>query len=159
MFSALSKNSTFYILDKTSKPVVKIGKVVEAKINPQFYGLSNQEIDITVDVNGQTYEFKKIPVNLSILSPSSGIIISDNADDMIKEYSSMVSASKQILDSIDYHNSVIASEDEIMSILNPKYAKEKEQENKLNALEGRVGNMEQGIDDIKKLLIQMSNNK
>lgn len=47
--------------------------------------------------------------------------------------------------------------DEILSILNPRFAKEKEQENKLNSLEGRVGNMEQGIDDIKTMLSKMLN--
>lgn len=159
MFGALGKGNTFYILDKTTKPILKVGKVIEAKINPQFYGLANQEVDISVDVNGENYEFKKIPANTSIISPSAGIVISDNANDMIKEYETMIVNSKQVLDSIDYHNSVIASQDEIMSILNPKYAKEKEQENKLNALETRVAGVENGINDIKELLIKMSNLK
>ena len=156
MFSTLSKNSVFYILDKNTKPTIKVGKVTDAKINSQFYGLANQEMDITVDVNGETYEFKKIPNNVSIISPSIGIIISDNPEDMIKEYDAAVNTSKQILDSIDYHKSIINSRDEIMSVLNPRYAKEKEQENKLNSLETRVGNMESGINDIKQLLLKMT---
>lgn len=157
MFNTLSKNSVFYILDKNTKPTIKVGKVTDAKINPQYFGLANQEMDITVDVNGDTYEFKKIPTNVSIISPSVGIVISDNSDDMIKEYDTMVSTSKQVLDSIDYHRGVIESQDEIMSVLNPRYAKEKEQENKLNSLENRVGNVESGIDYIKDLLLKMSN--
>lgn len=157
MFNTLSKNSVFYILDKNTKPTVKVGKVTEAKINPQFYGLANQEMDITVDVNGDSYEFKKIPSNVSIISPSVGIIISDNADDMIKEYETMVATSQQVLDSIDYHKCVLNSRDDIMSILNPKFAKEKEQETKLNTLESRVGNVEQGIGDIKNMLNKLLN--
>lgn len=157
MFNTLGKNSLFYILDKNNKPTIKVGKVTDTKINPQYYGMANQEIDITVDVDGDSYEFKKIPANVSILSPSNGIIISDNTDDMIKEYNSMIGFSQQILDSIDYHKSVIDSQDEIMSILNPKYAKEKEQENKLNTLQNRVSNMEQGIDDIKTMLSKLIN--
>ena len=81
MFSNLVQNSVFYILDKNTKPTIKVGKVVKANTNPQYYGLSNQEIDIIVDVNGDTYEFKKIPANLSIVSPSQGIVISDNTED------------------------------------------------------------------------------
>ena len=159
MFNTLGKNSVFYILDKNNKPTIKIGKVTEAKINPQFYGLANQEMDITVDVNGDSYEFKKIPSNVSIISPSIGIVISDNPEDMIKEYDSMVSTSKQVLESIEYNQSIIDSRDEIMSILNPRFAKEKKQENKLKSLEGRVGNMEQGIDDIKTMLSKLITQK
>ena len=157
MFNSLSKNSILYILDKNTKPVLKIGKVSEAKINPQFYGLTNQEIDITVNAGEEIYEFKKIPANLSIVSPSTGVIISDNTEDMMKEYESMVTHSQQVLDSIEYHKAVIDSQDNIMSALNPKFAKEKEQENKLNALEGRMENMEKGIGDIMAMLNQMMN--
>nr|DAO50319.1 MAG TPA: hypothetical protein [Crassvirales sp.]DAR29015.1 MAG TPA: hypothetical protein [Crassvirales sp.] len=159
MFSALVQNSVFYILDKNTKPSIKIGKVVKVDTNPQCFGLSNQELDIVVDVNGDTYEFKKIPANLSIVSPSKGIIISDNPDDMSKEFETMVTISQQTLDSIDYHKSVVESKDSILSILNPRFAKEKEQENKFNSLETRVGSMEQGIDDIKSMLSKILNNK
>ena len=94
---------------------------------------------------------------MSIVNPSTGVVISDNTDDMMKEYEGLVTHSQQILDSIDYHKAVIESQDEIMAILNPRFAKEKEQENKLNALEGRIGNMEKGIGDIRTMLTQMMN--
>lgn len=156
MFSSLSKGSDLYILEKNSQPILKVGKVTEVKVNPQFYGLSNQEIDLFVDAAGESYEFKKIPGNLSIISPSSGIIISDNAEDMTREYESMVTNSRNILDSVEYHKAVIQSQDEILSILNPRYAKEREQENKLNSLEDRIKGMEKGIFDIQAILTQIA---
>lgn len=159
MFNTLGQNSLFYILDKNNKPILKIGKVTEAKINPQFYGLANQEMDIKVDVNGDIYEFKKIPANISIISPSTGIVISDNVEDMTKEYEGLVNSSQQVLDNIEYYQGIVNSKDEIYSKLNPKYAKEKEQENKLNNLEGRVGNVESGINDIKAMLSKVLNSK
>ena len=76
---------------------------------------------------------------------------------MTREFETMVKLSQQAIDTIDYHRGIIDSKDEILSILNPRFAKEKEQENKLNSLEGRVGNMEQGIDDIKTMLSKMLN--
>lgn len=160
MFNNLGKNSVFYILDKNNeKPILKVGKVTDTKINPQFYGLTNQEMEISAVADGQEYIFKKIPTNLSIVSPSAGIVISDNPQDMINEYESMISVSEQALKMVDYNQAVVNSRDEIMSILNPRFAKEKEQENKLNALEGRVGNMEQGIGDIKTMLSKLINVK
>lgn len=111
------------------------------------------------EANGDTYEFKKIPANLSIVSPSQGIVISDNPEDMTKEFESMLKISQQTIDSIDYHRGVLESKDSILSILNPRFAREKEQENKFNALETRVGSMEKGIDDIKAMLSKVLTNK
>ena len=128
MFNTLKQNSLFYIFDKNINPNIKIGKVKNISTNPQNYGLANQEIDITIDVNGDTYEFKKIPANLSIVSPSKGIIISDNVEDMTKEVEVTINNSQQIIDSIDYHKSILE-------------AKDKEQELKLIALENKVDNI------------------
>lgn len=157
MFSTLGQNSLFYILDKNNKPSLKIGKVKEIKINPQSYGLVNQQADIFVDVNGDNYEFKNIPTNVSIYSPSIGIIISDNTDSMIKEFESILSHSQEVLNSIDYHKSILDSKDKIMSYLNPKFAKEKEQENKIIALETKVNNIENGISDMKTMMSELLN--
>ena len=141
MFSTLKQNSIFYIFDKNINPNIKIGKVVNISVNPQNYGLANQEIDITIDVNGDTYEFKKIPANLSIVSPSKGIIISDNVEDMTKEVEVTINNSQQIIDSIDYHKSILDAKDNLLSVLNPRFAREKEQESKLIALENKVDNI------------------
>ena len=148
MFSTLKQNSIFYIFDKNINPNIKIGKVVNIFVNPQNYGLANQEIDITVDVNGDTYEFKKIPSNLSIVSPNKGIIISDNVEDMTKEVEVTINNSQQIIDSIDYHKSIINAKDDLLGILNPRFAKEKEQESKLIALETKVDNILNMLSDV-----------
>lgn len=152
MFSALGQNNVFYILDKNSKPTLKVGKVVKVNTNPQYYGLANQEIDITVDVNGDSYEFKKIPANLSIVSPSNGIVISDNVEDMTREFETMIKLSQQAIDTIDYHRGVIDSKDEILSILNPRFAKEKERDEDINKLKDKMGGIESKMDKILTLL-------
>lgn len=153
MFNSLRQNSVFYIFEKnTDKPSIKIGKVTKVNINPQTFGLANQEIDITVVVNNDNYEFKKMPANVSIVSPSDGIVIADNIEDMTKEIETTVANSQQVLNSIDYHKNIINSKDELISTLNPNYAKQREQELKLVALENKVCSMEQGIGDIKAML-------
>lgn len=159
MFSNLAQNSVFYILDKNTKPVLKIGKVNKIVTNPQYYGLANQELDITVSTDTETYEFKKVPANVSIISPNNGIVISDNIDDMSKEYETFVNNSQNIIDNIDYHKAVIDSKDSIWPILNPQFAKERKQELKFKDLENKVSGMEQGISDIKDMLAKILNNK
>lgn len=159
MFNALTKDSVFYILDKNTKPTLKVGKVTKVETNPQYYGLSTQEVNISVDVNGDAYEFKKIPSNCSIISPSAGIVISDNKEDMTREFETLVSVSQQHIDNIEYDKLVVESKDSILSILNPQFAKEKEQEVRFTSLESRVGGVEKGINDIKSLLVEALNKK
>ena len=157
MFSTLAKGNLFYILDKNKNLDLKIGKVVDIINNGQLYNFAPQELDIAVDVNGETYTFKKVPSNLSIASPSTGVVISDNREDMFNEVENSVKISHQIIDSIPYHKAIISSSDNILSKLNPKFAKEKEQEEKISSLETRMGGIEQGIGNIKEMLNQVLN--
>lgn len=157
MFSNLVKGHLFYILDKNNKLELKIGKVTDINTNPQVYNFAVQETDITVDVNSETYTFKKLPGNLSIASPSTGIVVSDNEDDMFAEVENTVKVSHQIVDSVPYHKTIIANAEPILAKLNPKFAKQKEQETKINNLENRMGGIEQGISNLQSMISKMLN--
>ena len=87
------------------------------------------------------------------------IVISDNKEDMIREFETLVSVSQQHIDNIEYDKLVVESKDSILSILNPQFAKEKEQEVRFTSLESRVGGVEKGINDIKSLLVEALNKK
>ena len=68
------------------------------------------------------------------------------------EVESMLRNSKNILESVPYHQNVLVACDEMMKELNPQLAKEKEQEKKIAMLENRMGGMESTLQDIHKLL-------
>lgn len=154
MFSALRQNSNIYILDKNNVPTLKIGQVVNIS-TPQFYGI-NQTVDITVNTNGENIDFKKIPANLSVANINN-VIISENQDNLSIEVESMIRNSKEIIDNIDYHKSVITAGEDILKKLNPKFAKDKEQEEKINNLENTVTKMQDNIQDIKTMLQNVLN--
>lgn len=78
---------------------------------------------------------------------------------MIREFETLVSVSQQHIDNIEYDKLVVESKDSILSILNPQFAKEKEQEVRFTSLESRVGGVEKGINDIKSLLVEALNKK
>ena len=163
MFSTLRQNSQIYILDKKGSPVLKKG-VIES-VSPQrsrtgsFYGQPmDMVVDITVNIEGSTEEFKNIPASLSIANDGN-MVISESREAMSTEVDSILSISKQILESVDYHQEVIDKCEQILKDLNPQFAKDKLQEEKINNLEERIGGVENTLGDIKDMLSKALNSK
>ena len=163
MFSTLRQNSPIYILDKKGSPVLKKG-VIES-VSPQrsrtgtFYGQPlDMVVDIVVNVDGTKEEFKNIPASLGIANDGN-LVISESKEAMSTEVDSMLSISKQILESIDYHKDVIDKCEQILKDLNPQFAKDKLQEEKINSLEERIGGVENTLGDIKNMLSKALNGK
>ena len=163
MFSTLRQNSPIYVLDKKDSPVLKKG-IIET-VSPQrsrtgsFYGQPmDMIVDIRVNIDGTSQEFKNIPANLSIANDGN-IVISETKEAMSTEVDSMLSISKQILESVDYHQEVIEKCEQILKDLNPQFAKDKLQEEKINSLEERIGGVENTLGDIKDMLSKALNNK
>lgn len=161
MFSTLRQNSPIYVLDKKDSPVLKKG-IIET-VSPQrsrtgsFYGQPmDMIVDIRVNIDGTSQEFKNIPASLSIANDGN-IVISETKEAMSTEVDSMLSISKQILESVDYHKGVIEKCEQILKDLNPQFAKDKLQEEKINSLESRIGGVENTLDDIKDMLSKVLN--
>ena len=163
MFSTLRQNSPIYILDKKGSPVLKKG-IIES-VSPQrsksgsFYGQPlDMVVDIVVNVDSTKEEFKNIPASFSIANDGN-LVISESKEAMSTEVDSMLSISKQILESVDYHQEVIEKCEQILKDLNPQFAKDKLQEEKINNLEERMGGVENTLGDIKDMLSKALNNK
>lgn len=161
MFSTLRLNSPIYILDKKNSPVLKRG-IIEL-VSPQrsktgsFYGQpSDMVVDITVNIEGTSQEFKNIPANLTIASDGT-IVLSETKEALSSEVDALLSLSKQIIDSVDYHKEVIEKCEQILKELNPQFAKDKIQEEKITSLETRIGGVESNLNDIKDMLTKVLN--
>lgn len=161
MFSTLRPNNSIYILDKKTSPVLKRG-IVES-VSPQrsktgaFYGQpSEMVVDIIVNIDNVKQEFKNIPANLNVANDGT-IVLSETKESLNSEVESMLALSKQILDSVDYHKEVISKCEQILKDLNPQFAKDKLQEEKIDSLESRIGGVENSLDDIKDMLAKVLN--
>lgn len=161
MFGALRQGSLFYILDKGNEPKLKVGQVVSVSNIVPFYGQPlNMTVDVSVKVGNETMEFKQLPSNLSIANSNiEGIVVSEDRESMAREVESMIKTSHQILDSIPYHNKILSSCDGMLRELNPQFAKEKQQEEKIDSLESKVSSVESSLSEIKNMLDRMLNNK
>lgn len=154
MFQGLRNNSLFYVLDKGENPNLQIGQVVSVS-NPQTRypsfnnGFTPQPMETVVDVKvklgDDEVDFKQLPANGQIANDKN-LVVSDNKDAMSAEVDAMLRQSKAILESVDYHERVVKSCEEMLQQLNPQIAKEKEQTEKINKLEGKVSGIEGKID-------------
>lgn len=153
MFSALRQGSIVYVLDKGDPPKLKIGQVISVTSPNNFNYLVGNTVDISVRTEDQTVEYKQLPGQLSIANYNNGnTIVSESKDLMCQEVESMVRNSRNILDSVPYHEQVIVSCEEMLRELSPQYAKQKDQEEKISNLENKVGSMESKLDNIASML-------
>lgn len=158
MFSGVRQNNLFYILEKENEPKLRIGQVVSvSNPQPQFgqpYGQPTDNfVDISVKVDGEIMEFKKLPSSSSIAdSGKGGVIVSDNKEVMNNEVESMLQSSQSILDRIDYHKKVVQNCNQILRVLNPRLAKEKERDEDISNLKNKIGGLEDKMDKILTIL-------
>lgn len=166
MFNALRQGNLFYILSKGDKPTVKIGQV-ESVSNPvpkyptftpgtPYTAQPEMLVDIKVKCDNDVMDFQKLPVNGEIFSYPNAVV-SDKKEAIISEVEAMRQTSLQVIDSVPFHESVAECCDNILKELNPQFAKEKQQEEKINALEGQVKDVKEDIGEIKSLLLSIKN--
>ena len=139
---------------------LRVGQVVSVS-NPQpkygqfgaqsFGSQPEMTVDVRVKVDEETMDFKQLNANASIAN-SGNVVVSDSKDAMSAEVEGLLRTSKGILDSIPYHEKMLVSCDAILRDLNPSFKKEKEQEEKIGALEEKMVGIEGTLNDMMSML-------
>jgi hypothetical protein len=160
MFSGVRQGSLFYILEKGEDFNLKIGQVVSVS-NPQpkynqyptanAFSQPEMIVDVKVKVGEETMDFKQLGASMNIAN-SGNLVVSDNKEAMSAEVESLLRNSKQIIESVPYHEKVIVSCDAMLRELNPAFAKEKEQEEKMSMLEGEVTGIKETLGEMMNML-------
>lgn len=160
MFSGLRQGSLFFILEKGEELTLKIGQVVSvSNPQPKYNQFSVQPtftqpemvVDVKVKIGEETVDFKQLGANMNIAN-SGNVVVSDSKEAMSMEVESLLRNSKQIIESVPYHERVVVSCDSMLRELNPQFAKEKEQEEKIGALEEKMGGIESTLNQMMGLL-------
>ena len=160
MFGGLRQGNLFYILDK-SNLTLQVGEVQEVS-NPKHkyqqgqyattpFAQPETEIDIKVKVGEVVHNIEQLPTNLSS-TMKNNVFVSDNKELMNVEVEAMLRSSRQAIDSIPYHKKVIECCDAMLRELNPQFAKEKQQEEKIVALEAQMGKIDDKLNKMFSLL-------
>lgn len=146
MFSALHQGSSLYILE--DKKRVKTGQVIGVTLPTNtFLGTVN----ITVKVGDETMEFKNVPSSQSV-STYNNVIIAETKELLSNEVESILQNSKAVLDSIEYHQEIIDSCENVLKELNPRFAQERARDEDINNLKTKIGGIETKMDEILTIL-------
>ena len=166
MFSTLRKGATVYLLDRTSKPEVKVCYVDNVTIPRPMYPTYNPAVsmgtnmqtivDVTLRIGDEKKEFS-VPSNLSIHTYGD-YTISENKEAMISEVDSLLQQNKEVIDTIDKRKSDSAAYEEILKTLNPVYAKESERDSRIDSLSQQVGSMQTTLNRLESILLRNGTN-
>ena len=161
MFQSLRTNNQLYILHKDANPFIEYGPVVSVSAPKPKYPMASpmgqlpqmeMVVDVVVCINGQNTTFQNLPAGMDIadFGQNGNIVVSCSRDAMNNEVASMKQKSIDIINSMDFHNSVIAGCDKMLTLLNPEFAAKQQQEQEISALKGQMSNMDKNMQEMSK---------
>lgn len=162
MLSGLRQGTPVYVLYK-NEPRFAVGKVAQVsnQYPPQFNfqqplspaNLGTMMVDMTIEVDGKTEPFTRIPINSSIVEfPDKGVVVSETRDGLVNEINVIAGASRAALEQMEAHKRVIASCEQLLLELNPQLKHEQEQAGKIAGLEEKVAGMSEQLEALAAML-------
>lgn len=109
-----------------------------ANMSPMF--------DLTLELDGKTELFQRIPINTSVAEfPEKGIILSETRDGVINEVTAIRGNAVSELDKRSFYEQTVANCDQILLDVNPDLKREQEQAVKIEKLEQQLAGMSDQI--------------
>jgi len=166
MFQSVRPNSPIYVLHKGDNPRLETGYVANQPIPKPKYQMPHnfgqpQEmiVDLVIKLNDSTINLNSIPANLDIAdsySNGESIVISDSREAMNSEIISLKQKSVDLLNSVDYHKSLIINYDKLLSDFNPEMAEKQAQQQEIAGLRNQIDELSKSMALLVK---QLKNNK
>jgi predicted RNase H-like nuclease (RuvC/YqgF family) len=166
MFQSVRPNSPIYVLHKGDNPRLETGYVANQPIPkpkyqmPHTFGQPQEMIvDLVIKLNDMSINLNSIPANLDIAdsySNGESIVISDSREAMNSEIISLKQKSVDLLNSVDYHKSLIACYDKLLSDFNPEMAEKQAQQQEIAGLRNQIDELSKSMALLVK---QLKNNK
>ena len=153
-FQNLRNNHQIYILNKDSIPTLEIGKVTFVSAPVPKYGNASMYtdlvLDITVDIDGRSTNFQKLPATNEIADFGNNVVIATSKEAMNNELISMKQRSLDIINSVEQHQSIISGCDEILQKLNPEIAEKQRQEPENKQLREEINSLKEMFQEFLK---------
>lgn len=97
-------------------------------------------MDVVVKLDNEKKEFVGLPSTNTVHSYGD-YVLSETREGMIQEVDTMLQNSKNILASVDQHETIVKACEKILKDLNPIYAKESERDQAIDSLTKQVDSM------------------
>lgn len=137
-----------------------IGEVISATqpqpvIGTAPYSLTpKMTVNISAKVGEQTYNFEQLDSSLSVSDNGNGMVVCETREEMSRVVEVVVDQSRRALAQQDYHQAIVKSGDEILQTLNPRFKKEREQEQKITTLETQLNTLQGSVEEIHSMLLK-----
>ena len=165
MFQSVRPNSPIYVLHKGDNPRLETGYVANQPIPkpkyqmPHTFGQPQEMIvDLVIKLNDTSINLNSIPANLDIAdsySNGESVVISDSREAMNSEIISLKQKSIDLLNSMDYHKSLIKCYDKLLSEFNPEMAEKQAQQQEIAGLRNQIDELSKSM----ALLVKQLKNK
>lgn len=167
MFSNLTKNQQVYVIDKSNDGELKIGVVGEIKLpSPyQFQPMPMQiavPFDITVKYeDGSEEPFGQVQPSTAVVTYNNGnVILCDSREVAQMEIDKIASYSRKHLELVSHYEKLLESTERMMSQLDPRYAKDQQNDEDIKNLKSNMSDINSKLDDMIKMVTQyMSSSK
>jgi hypothetical protein len=163
-FQNLRPSNQIYILHKDNKPFVEKATVVSVSMPtpkypvPQQFGQAPEMVvDLVVRVGEQNITYQKLPANQDIADfGGAGMqVISTSRDAMNAEVMSMKQKSIDLINSVGFHQEMIAGCDTILQTLNPEYAEKQQQQAEINSLKDQMQVFSKSMTELAGLIADL----
>lgn len=155
MFQSVRPNSPIYVLHKGDNPRLETGYVANQPIPkpkyqmPRTFGQPQEMIvDLVIKLNDISMNLNSIPANLDIAdsySNGENIVISDSREAMNSEILSLKQKSVDLINSVNYHKSLIDQYDKLLSDFNPEMAEKQAQQQEIASLREQMNEMSKNM--------------
>ena len=171
MFQSVRPNSQIFILHRGDTPNIEMGVVTNQPMARPKYQLpatfgqpQEMVVDLVVKINDRTVNYNSLPAQSDIADSSSNgenLVISDSRDAMNAEILNLKQKSTDIINSVEFHKSLLEQYDKIIAQLNPEFAEKQEQRQELDTLRAQMAEMSRSISALmetnKQLIEKLQN--
>lgn len=167
MFQGLRQGNIIYVIDKgnltltlaevekVSNPYTLLQKQQGNKMQmlPAYMQPPGQEqfVDVVAKSADHVLNLEELPANQSYCVKNN-LFVCDNTEMTNTEIDNSERSSKVIIESVPYHEKAIKSYKEMKLLINPQFAKEKEQEEKITELQGKMEGIETTLGNMMTML-------
>ena len=158
-FKSLQPGQSVYIIYKNDKPRLVVADVVSR--NEPHFNVNNptaaigtnlkQVVDITAKNGEQVIPLGNLTADNETATYNNGAqFIGASQEATLREVDRMMAESRQVLDKVEYHQSVLAEGEKMLEVLNPQYKEAKAQKQDIADLRGQMSQLMQMVADLQQ---------
>lgn len=158
-FKSLQPGQSIYIIYKNDKPRLVVADVVSR--NEPHFNVNNptaaigtnlkQVVDITAKNGEQVIPLGNLTADNETATYNNGAqFIGASQEATLREVDRMMAESRQVLDKVEYHQSVLAEGEKMLEVLNPQYKEAKAQKQDIADLRGQMNQLMQMVADLQQ---------